>query len=409
MNLLTEFREGFHISLDALRTNKMRSALTTLGIVIGIVTVTLMGTAIDGLNRAFFQSISIVGADVLYVERFAWMNHTELDWIRQRNRQPITLAQVRAVERQLTLARAVAPFVATQGPVQYRNRSSSSVTIIGTTDQFQYTSGSAVADGRFFSSAESAGGRPVTVIGYQVATNLFPNDTVLGKRIRIGPQSFEVVGVLEKQGSFLGAFSLDNQVIIPVNQFIAQLAPFPDFSIQVKAISLGQLDETREEVRGVMRKVRHDAPGADDDFAINQQEALMTAFHRVSSVIASVGLFITGLSLFVGGIGIMNIMFVSVAERTREIGIRKAIGAKRRAILIQFLTEAATICLFSGILGLAIAFPLTFALKQFLPAHMSLMIAAVALLVSLLTGLVSGFFPAWRAARMNPVDALRNE
>ena len=128
----------------------------------------------------------------------------------------------------------------------------------------------------------------------------------------------------------------------------------------------------------------------------------------MSAVIASVGLFITGLSLFVGGIGIMNIMFVSVAERTREIGIRKAVGAKRRAILLQFLTEASSICLFSGLVGLGIAFPMTFALRKFLPAHMSLVVV-VAVLVSLMTGVVSGFFPAWRAARMNPVDALRNE
>ena len=169
------------------------------------------------------------------------------------------------------------------------------------------------------------------------------------------------------------------------------------------------MDESKEELRGVMRKIRKVDPGADDDFSINQQEALTTAFGRVSSVIASVGLFITGLSLFVGGIGIMNIMFVSVAERTREIGIRKAIGAKRRAILLQFLTEAASICLFSGLVGLAIAFPLTFAIGKFLPAHMSLTVVVVALLVSLLTGVISGFFPAWRAARMNPVDALRNE
>jgi putative ABC transport system permease protein len=409
MTLLTEFNEGFRISLEALRANKMRSALTTIGIVIGIVTVTLMGTAIDGLNRAFFQSISVIGADVLYVERFAWMNRSELDWLRQRNRQSITLQQVRSVQKQLTLARAIAPFVATRSSVQFKNRSSASVMIIGTSDQFQFTSGSLVNEGRFFSGSEADGGRPVAVLGFQVATNLFPNDTALGKRIRIGPQLFEVVGILEKQGNFLGQFSLDNQAIIPVNQFITHFMPFPDFSIQVKAASLERLNETKEELRGVMRKVRRSLPGAEDDFAINQQEALTTAFRRVSSIIGSVGLFITGLSLFVGGIGIMNIMFVSVAERTREIGIRKAIGAKRRAILLQFLTEAASICLFSGVLGLAIAFPLTFALKRFLPAHMSLTVATVALLVSLLTGVVSGFFPAWRAARMNPVDALRNE
>jgi putative ABC transport system permease protein len=409
MTLFTEFKEGFSISLEALRANKMRSALTTLGIVIGIVTVTLMGTAIDGLNRAFFQSISIIGADVLYAERFSWFHRTYLEYIRQRNRRPITLTQVKALKKQMTLARAIAPMVATRDAVKYRNRSSTSVTIIGTTDDFQFTSGSTINQGRFISGAESEGGRPVAVLGFQVATNLFINDDPLGKRIRVGQQMFEVIGVMEKQGNFLGAFSLDNQVIIPVQQFTSQFAPFPDFSIQVKVTRLDQMEEAKEELRGVLRKARRVPPGDEDDFAINQQEALMATFHQVSKVIASVGLFITGLSLFVGGIGIMNIMFVSVAERTREIGIRKAVGAKRRAILLQFLTEAATICLFSGLLGLAIAFPLTFALKKFLPAHMSLLVVGIALMVSLLTGVLSGFFPAWRAARMNPVDALRNE
>jgi putative ABC transport system permease protein len=157
-----------------------------------------------------------------------------------------------------------------------------------------------------------------------------------------------------------------------------------------------------------MRRIRRLAPNQADDFGINQQDQFVTLFHKIGGSIAAVGVFITGLSLFVGGIGIMNIMFVSVAERTREIGIRKAIGAKRRTILLQFLIEAASICLIGGLIGLAIAWSLTFALQKLLPAAMSLTVFALALMVSLVTGLLSGFFPAWRAARMNPVDALRS-
>jgi putative ABC transport system permease protein len=158
-----------------------------------------------------------------------------------------------------------------------------------------------------------------------------------------------------------------------------------------------------------MRRLRHLAPGDPDDFAINQQEQILTMVHRITAIIGGIGLFITGLSLFVGGIGIMNIMFVSVAERTREIGIRKAIGAKRRTILLQFLVEAATICLIGGAIGLGIAWPITLVLQHYMPATMSPTIVSLALLVSLVTGVVSGFIPAWRAARMDPVDALRNE
>jgi putative ABC transport system permease protein len=408
MNFLYELKEGLWISWDAIRANKMRSALTTLGIIIGVVTVTLMGTAIDGLNRSFLKSISFLGADTLYVTRTGWFHNSHESWMKANRRRQITMAQVREVQRQMKLSRAIAPFVASGEPVKYKNRKSDSVMVIGTTDQFLYTDGMTVGEGRFMSAEEADGGRPVCMIGFQVATNLFPNEPALGSKVKIGGQTFEVIGVMEKQGSIFGE-SLDNQVVVPVRQFITEFWYRPDFEIHVKVINLALLEDAKEELRGILRRIRHVPPGAEDDFAIEQQESILRTFNRVAGTIAAIGLFITGLSLFVGGIGIMNIMFVSVAERTKEIGIRKAIGAKRRAILIQFLTEAASICLLGGLIALAIAWPLTFAIGRFMPARMSLPIVGIALLVSILTGALSGFFPAWRAARMNPVDALRNE
>ncbi len=409
MNALTELKEGLSISWAAIRANKMRSVLTTLGIVIGIVTVTLMGTAIEGLNLAFLKSISSLGADVFYVSRFSWVNTTHEDWHRQQKRRLIRLADIEALASQLTQAAAVAPTAEDDATLKYKNRSSSGVTILGTTEAYLLTSGVGVSQGRFLSVPDAAGGRPVCVIGSEVATNLFRQEPPLGAHIKIGNQTMEVIGVMEKRGSFLGMFSLDNRVIIPLKQFTTAIWSNPDIGIEVKARGLVQLDEAREELRQVMRRVRHLEPNQPDDFAINQQDQFVEMFNRVAGTIAVIGLFVTGLSLFVGGIGIMNIMFVSVAERTREIGIRKAIGAKRRTILLQFLMEAACICLIGGLIALAIAWPLTLVVQRFLPATMSLTVVGIALLVSLVTGVVSGFLPAWRAARMNPVDALRSE
>ncbi|MDH7503182.1 MAG: ABC transporter permease [Verrucomicrobiota bacterium] len=409
MRFIIELHEALLIAWDAVRANKLRAGLTTLGIVVGIVTVTLMGTAIQGIQRGFRQSISVLGTDVLYVQRFDWFINSHAEWLRQQRRREITWSQFKALERQLNSARAVAPMVDIREAVKYKNRSATGVTIIGTTDQFLVTGGVGISEGRFITPEESEGGRPVCVVGAQTATNLFRGEPILGSRVYVGGHPFEVVGVLEKQGEFLGAFSLDNQVVIPIGQLTAHFVPFPDYTIQVKVGDESRLEDVREEVRGLMRKIRHVQPGDDDDFAINQQDQFIKTFNRVTGVIATVGLFITGLSLFVGGIGIMNIMFVSVAERTREIGIRKAIGAKRRNILIQFLLESMCICLFGGCIGLALAAPLTLALRRLMPATMSFGLVGLSLGVSLVVGVIAGFMPAWRAARLNPVEALRNE
>src|SRR5512135_736049 len=186
MNLLTELREGLGISWGAIRANKLRSVLTTLGIVIGIVTVTLMGTAIEGLNRAFLKSISFLGADVLYVSRFNWLAHTREEWDKMEKRREITLPQVESLTRQLTLARAVAPNAQSGASIQYKKRRSDRVNITGTTDQFLLTSGSSIAQGRFLSAPEVNGGRPACVLGYTVATNLFPGESALGRKVKIG-------------------------------------------------------------------------------------------------------------------------------------------------------------------------------------------------------------------------------
>ena len=406
MKLLSEVREGLKISWSAILANKLRSGLTTLGIVIGILTVSVMATAIQGLNQSFLQSVSALGSDVFYLEKFPWERVEE--WWKIRNRRDFTVDYARLIARESTTALATSIEASWNYPVKYKERSAGSVWIVGNNAESALVRGLTIKSGRFLSESEVDGARPVCVIGAEIADKFFPSEEPLGKKIKINGNSYEIIGVLDKFGKFLFA-NMDAQIIVPITRFLTEATRHPYLFLMVKVRDAKQMEEAKEELRGVMRKIRHVAPGAEDDFAINQQEQLVKTFHRVGGIIATVGLFITGLSLFVGGIGIMNIMFVSVAERTKEIGIRKAIGAKRRTILIQFLIEAGIVCLLGGALAVAIAWPSTLLMKKWLPASLSPEVVGIALLVSLMTGVVSGFLPAWRAARMNPVDALRSE
>jgi putative ABC transport system permease protein len=407
MNFLHELGEGLAISFRAIRANKMRSVLTTLGIVIGIVSVTLMATAIEGVNRAFDKSASAFGTDVLYIQRFPWVSNE--DWSSFRNRRQLETSYASQIERQAMHADAVAPVVGTRRRVNYGDNSTEDAFVTGTTHQYLNAAGVILEDGRFFTPEESAGGRPVCAIGATIAENLFPREDPIGKTIRVAGHPYTVLGVFEKQGGLFGVFTSDMRVFVPLNSFEGKFGGRRDVTIQVRVSDLKEMDDAKMELEGIMRKIRRIQPGKPSDFSINQQELLTAAFAPISVVIASVGLFITGLSLFVGGIGIMNIMFVSVTERTKEIGIRKAIGAPRRSILLQFLAEAAALCLIGGLIGLGIAFPLSLIVDQVLPTAMPLSVVFIAIGISLLVGVVSGFLPAYRAAKMDPVEALRYE
>jgi putative ABC transport system permease protein len=407
MHFLFEVKEGLRISFRAIRANKMRSVLTTLGIVIGIVSVTMMATAIEGVTRAFDKSASAFGAKVVYIQKFPWVGGD--DWWKYRNRKELKVEFAQYVSRRSTLIDAIAPDVSTSKDIRYGSRTMLNAWVTGTTNEYQQASGTTIQDGRFFSQEESEGGRPVCCIGANVAETLFPAVDPIGQTVKVGGFPYKVLAVFEKQGGLFGQFTSDNRVYVPINSFMNQFGSHRDVTLNVKVSKQADLDDAKEELRGIMRKIRHLTPGQEDDFNINEQEQLSQIFGTITGVIAAVGFFITGLSLFVGGIGIMNIMYVSVSERTREIGIRKAIGARRRTILFQFLVESALICLIGGVIGLVISYPLSLIANQVLPTAMPISVVAIALLVSLTVGLISGFLPAYRAAKMDPVDALRFE
>jgi putative ABC transport system permease protein len=408
LNLFVEIKESIIIAFNAITAHKMRSILATLGIVIGITAVTLMQTAIEGINRAFESSISSIGADVLYVQKFEWFGKEDFDYYR--NRKDITMQNFEFLKKYCQSADAICPSAGSMQTLQFGNLNLENVFVIGTDEEYQKTLSLNMDDGRFYSQKESESGYPVCVIGMDVKNAFFQNLDPIGKTIKVGTFSFRVIGVVEKQGSMLGLFSLDNRVIIPIERFFKLFGTKRSLSINVKAHDVKSMDETKEEVASIMRKARRIPLGGKDDFGVNQQSAFRDTYDQLTSLIKIIGLLITSLSLVVGSVGIANIMFVSVKERTKEIGIRKAIGARKRTVLLQFLVESTVICLLGGVIGLAIAFPISLIIDAYvMPTAMPLWVVFLGIFISLFFGVLSGFFPAFNAAKMDPVDSLRYE
>ena len=412
---LYELGESWKIAAAQMRSNMTRSALTALGVIIGIVAVTLMGTAIGGISIGFDKSMSIFGDDVLYVGQWPWKNVD--DWWNYRDRKKIKTEYAEPLNRMIAatpdsnLVVAV-PASGLYRSVKYAGNEVSNVLVRGTVSDYIITSTFDFKEGRFFNEVESRGGANVCVLGYDVADALFPSANPIDKSVLINGQPFNVIGVISRQGSFLGLFSLDSIVVMPLPAFQKYFSAKSDSDILVKVKDKTKLAEAKDELTGLMRRVRGLSPEQKDDFSINEQQALKSTLGPIKNSIAIAGLFITGLSLFVGAIGIMNITFVSVKERTKEIGTRKALGARRATILLQFLIESTALCLLGGFIGLSVAYLMCFGIAKAFPSfpiHFSFGLVLASMTVSVLTGLFSGFAPAWSASRLDPVTALRYE
>lgn len=399
--------EDFMIALGAIFDNKVRSILTLLGIVIGILAVTLMGTLISGLDRSFDRSMDFLGRDVLFISKHKWFDNRS--WWEIRNRPNIKPDYVEDIKRQSRYALAVTPSVTRRVSVVRGKNSLMGVELEGTTSESIQTSTANIARGRFITTGENRSGSRVAVIGHDVARELFANENPLGGKIKLGNYRFRVIGVIEKQGKFLGLFSQDNVVVIPLGTFERLFSRRGWAQIKVK-VAAENMAKAKDELTGILRRLRGLKPGEEDNFAINQQEAFRDQYNMIKLAIGGTGVFITILSLVVGGIGIMNIMFVTVKERTREIGIRKAIGATRNMILGQFILEAVIICLVGGAVGLGLSWGGSLLIDQFIfPSAMPVWLALFSIFLSVAVGLVSGLAPAYRAARLDPIEALRYE
>lgn len=398
--------ENIRISISSILANKTRSLLTALGVVIGILAVTLMGTLISGLDKSFEQSMEFLGKDVLYIRKFQWFGNR--DWWEIRNRPHIKTKHAETIRDKSQYATYVAPVAEWWTSVKRGDENVSGVRISGTTADFAMITIAEVDEGRFFSNAENRSGARVAIIGKDISNALFKDEIALGEKIRIGSYNFRVIGEMEKQGKFLGMFSLDNQVIIPIGAHQRLFSRRGWTGINVK-VDEKNLDDANEELTAIMRQIRHLRPSEEDNFAINRQDPFKEQYAMIKLAIGGTGLFITILSLVVGGIGIANIMFVSVKERTKEIGTRKAIGATSRMILIQFLMESMFICLFGGLVGLSLAYAGSLFINSFFPSEMPLGLALSALGLSMVVGIISGLAPSYKAAKLNPIDALRYE
>jgi putative ABC transport system permease protein len=399
------FLENFLISLSSIFANKTRSILTALGIIIGVVSVTMMGTLISGLDKTFESSMSWLGKDILYISRYEWFG--DMEWWEVRNRPRIRSEYVDKIKERSKYALAVAP-VMQRGASLSMDEKETRTEIFGTNNDYMETITTNIVQGRFFSKNEDRSGARVTVIGDGIKEAFFGENDPIGKYIKIDNVKFRVIGVLEKQGKFLGLFSVDKQAILPIGAYNRIFSKRGWMRLSIK-IPENKIEEGLDEISSVMRHLRGLKPNQKNDFAINQTKAFEKNYNTLKLAIGGTGTFITLLSLIVGGIGVMNIMFVSVKERTKEIGVRKAIGATKGMILGQFLMEAVSICLIAGLMGLSISYVLSILLNKIFPSTLDLGLAIFSILISIIVGVVSGAIPSYQAANLDPIDSLRYE
>ena len=404
--------EAIRIALQSLWANKLRSALTLLGVVIGVAAVIAVVTFTSGINGYVAQKIFNLGADVFLISKVSPVITNIDQFLEGQKRKDITIEDYEAVRDACQHCAIVgASTIKIDGHAKYGEQSISDVWIRGFSPTMAQILDIDLSSGRMLNENDENNRSSVAIIGTDVVDNLFPGVDPLNKEIRIEGQIYTIIGVAKKQGTTLGQ-SRDNFAAIPISSYLKQFGSHTTVRISGKANGVGsELESAIDEARAIMRARRHDLPGRPDSFAAETNQSFLSIWSSLSSTFFIVMVAIASIALVVGGIVIMNIMLVSVTERTREIGIRKAMGARRRDVLLQFLIESSTMALVGGILG--ILFGITFAKGITaligMPSAVKLWAVATALLVSGSVGVFFGVYPARRAARLDPIAALRFE
>src|SRR5436190_19310139 len=413
----SDIMENLWMALGTLRANKLRSFLTVIGVIIGVVTVMLIAALISGIDTAFTKEIESFGTRSMYISKYNPGIHVGRLSREERMRKNLTYDDALALSKLPTVEVAV-PFLEITNNffgqkllVSGGGKTSAGVALQGTLPDFEKAGTQVISEGRFFTDTESDNRELVCVVGSKVADDFFPIGSPVGQTIKVGADEFRVVGVLQKREQFLiGGGSDDQNNVIYVPFSVARkLKPNADDIYILAVAKPGLMEEGKDQVRDMLR-VRRQVPFASpDNFGMETSESILDNFRSITAGLAIAMVVISSVGLMVGGIGVMNIMLVSVTERTREIGVRKAIGARRSDIMWQFLIEAGTLTGIGGLVGLSIGWLLTLLLRLLLPSYVPIWEPIGGLIASVGIGLIFGLWPAWKAARLDPIESLRYE
>jgi len=409
-----DLKESSLMALDTLRANKLRSSLTILGVSVGVITVIFMVSIIQGLNKAFADQIESLGSNTIFISKFD-PSFGRPPGPEEIHRKDLTMDDADALRREAPSIAGVSPiYRKLSATVRYQDKQTDTPILLGVTPYYEFVHTQYVDTGRFITDIDMQDRSNVAILGVDVKRALFPYEDPVDKEVRINGNPYRIIGVMEPLGNFFGQ-SRDNSVFVPFTTFAKYYAegPFPEvvFFMVVRPVSRAYVKSAMDEVTDILRRRRRVPLNAKNDFGVSSQDSLLDVYNQLTGATALVLTSISFVALMIGGIGVMNIMLVSVTERTKEIGIRKAVGATKVDILSQFLIEAVILTAIGGFAGLAVGEIASLLMNKYspLPAYVPLWAIGVGVGISAAVGIIFGLWPAWKAARLNPIEALRWE